>query len=88
MNRHVKVVGLEGISHFPKTLQTVFPCSLFKAKRFRRFLAFLRKGRTGQNPSADRTPQVQRRSKIFTSATHFGQRQLPLGGSVSGGSKQ
>ncbi len=59
MDRHVEVICFEGIRHFPKTLQTVLSCSLFKAKCFCRFLALLKKtkkkkqGRELENQNKD-----------------------------------
>jgi len=41
VDRHVEVIRFESICHFPKTLQSVLSCRLFKAKRFGRFLAVL-----------------------------------------------
>lgn len=41
MDRHVEIIRLEVISHFPKALQSIFPDSLFKSKGLSGFVAFL-----------------------------------------------
>ncbi len=43
MNRHVEIVWLEGVCHFPKGFQRIVPASLLEAKRLLRFTALLQK---------------------------------------------
>lgn len=94
MDRHVEVICFEGVRHFPETLQSVLSRSLFKAECFCRFLAFLSdkiKTKIFLMCAKKKKGCKSYRHKqefLLTSATHLGHRQLPLGGSVSGGSRQ
>lgn len=51
MDWHVEVIRFESIRHFPKTLKSVLSRGLFKAKRFCRFLTFLKMFKWRKNKS-------------------------------------
>ncbi len=88
MNRHAEVVGLEVVGHLAEALERVLAHGLLEAECLARLAALLCDGRSAHHREAFTTAGVCVLSGQGTSATHFGQRQSPLGTSCSGGIRQ